>query len=109
MVNGVLVDENNRALVLTFTDARDWNVKQCVYVYAVDDPRSEGDRVVVVQHASSRPTRLRRRAVRNVEVTVHDNDTPGVYVTQIAPGTTTEDKRTLVIEGTNFTPLTDDS
>ena len=38
-------------------------------------------------------------AVRNVEVSLRDNDTPGIYVTAVAPGTNVEDRRTLVIEG----------
>ena len=37
--------------------------------------------------------------MRNVEVTVRDNDTPGVMVTAGQPGTTIEDGATLVIEG----------
>ena len=32
-----------RAIVLRF-DKDNWNLNQAVYVYAVDDPRSEGDR-----------------------------------------------------------------
>ena len=68
--------------------------------YAVDDPRSEGDRVVVVQHSTiSDDPDFDAVAVRNVEVTLRDNDTPGVYVTQVTPGTDDEDQRTLVIEG----------
>ena len=37
--------------------------------------------------------------MRNVEVSIRDNDTPGVYVTKVEPGTFAEDGRTLVIEG----------
>ena len=40
--------------------------------------------------------------MRNVEVSVRDNDTPGVYVTEVAPGTSSEDRRTLVVEGSIF-------
>ena len=40
--------------------------------------------------------------VRNVEVQVRDNDTPGVYVTEVEPGTSVEDGRTLVIEGADI-------
>ena len=44
--------------------------------------------------------------VPNVEETVHDNDTPGMFVKQIdALGN--EDGRTLVVEGTSTTQLTD--
>ena len=124
VINGVLVDEANRALVFTFTGGAlgSWKDRQWVYVYAVDDPpatvigdfideRSEGDRVVVVQHSTISANPLFDRvAVRNVEVSVRDNDTPGIYVTQITPGscdplpcaTDSEDKRTLVIEGGPF-------
>ena len=41
-----------------------------------------------------RDARYDGAAVRNVEVTVRDNDTPGVYVLQVQPGTSIEDKRT---------------
>ena len=83
------------------------STRQWVYVLAVDDPRSEGDRVVVVQHTSiSHDPRFDAVAVRNVEVSVRDNDTPGVYVTEITAGTCAlaceEDKRTLTIEGADF-------
>src|SRR5205085_8349407 len=44
-VNGIAVDENNRALVFEF-DSTTYGDRQWVYVLAVDDPRSEGDRVV---------------------------------------------------------------
>ena len=96
-VNGVLVDENNRALVLTFDRRRlgdTWDdATQWVYVYAVGDsiePRSEGDRVVVIQHSTISDNRTSTRvAVRNVEVSVRDNDTPGVYVTGRRPARST--------------------
>ena len=80
-------------------------------IYAIDDTdkRAEGDRVVVVQHSViSNEAQFNGVAVRNVEVTVRDNDTPGVYVTQVQPGTTLEDRRTLVIEGTSITQLQDE-
>ena len=105
-VNGVAVDENNRALVFTFGPG-DWGDRQWLYVLAVDDPRSEGDRVVVIQHSSiSTNPDFDRVAVRNVEVSVRDNDTPGIYVTEITPGSCAlqceEDRRTLTIEGSDF-------
>ncbi|MFZ1411071.1 MAG: hypothetical protein WAS07_06420, partial [Micropruina sp.] len=114
-VNGVLTAEDNRSLVLTFT-AGNYSAPQWVYVYAVDefadsvlgtpnsevDPRSEGDRVHVLQHTVlSADARYDGLAVRNVEVQLRDNDTPGVYVTEVEPGTSVEDGRTLVIEGKN--------
>jgi hypothetical protein len=105
VVNGIPVDENGRALVLTFTGGPggNWNTRQWVYVYAVDDDRSEGDRVVVVQHStiSANPD-FDQVAVRNVEVSLRDNDTPGVYVTEVEPGSFDEDRNTLVIEGFDF-------
>ena len=108
-VNGVLVDENNRALVFTFTGGAGgtWKTDQQVFVYAVDDPRSEGDRVVVVQHSTiSDNPKFDQIQVRNVEVMVRDNDTPGIYVIQVAPGTSDEDQRSIVIEGGCFNPAT---
>lgn len=103
----------NRAVVLKFT-AGDLGPKT-VYVYAPDDTRAEGDRVVVVQHSViSNNADYDGVAVRNVEVTVRDNDTPGIVVTQIekdsfnpVTGTFVEDNRTLVIEGSSATQLTD--
>ena len=92
---------------MTF-DSGDWDERQWVYVLAVDDLRSEGDRLVVIQHStiSSNPA-FDAVAVRNVEVSVRDNDTPGVYVTAVTPGTTNEDKRTVTIEGACFDPAVD--
>jgi hypothetical protein len=110
MLNGALVHVPQRAIVLHFTPSN-WNTEQHVYLYAKDDPRSEGDRVVVVQHSVIAPNPadavFDAVAVRNVEVTVRDNDTPGVYVTEIDPVSGQEDRRTLVIEGTSSTQLTD--
>ena len=91
------------------TPSGNWNVDQAVYVYAVDDLRSEGDRVVAVSHSViSTDARYDGTLVRNVEVTVRDDDTPGVFVLQVEPGTTTEDGRTVVIEGDATTALTDE-
>ena len=39
---------------------------------------------------------------------VYDNDTPGVYVTHVEPGTTVLDDRGIVIEGDAATQRTDD-
>jgi len=53
--------------------------------------------------ASMRAPRLSiPKRVRNVEVSVRDNDTPGVFVTEVAPDTNVEDRRTFVIEGGTF-------
>jgi len=106
-VNGAPTQVNNRAIVLRF-DKDNWNEEQTVYVNAPDDPRSEGDRVVVIQHSViSNVEKYDATDVRNVEATVIDNDTPGVRVTEIDPVTLENDGRTLVIEGTNVTGLKD--
>jgi len=98
-LNGVLTPVDSTALVLEFTPTT-WDVAQWVWVYAVDDARSEGDRVHVVQHTvlSADPD-YDGTSVRNVEVRVRDNDTPGVYVTPVTPGTAMDDGRTVVVEG----------
>ena len=95
---------DQRALVLTFTGT----AAQTVYVLAVNDPRMEGDRVVSIGHsvASSDPL-FDQTDVRNVEVTVHDDDTPAILVTAVVPGTSTEDGVTLVLEGDATTRVTD--
>jgi hypothetical protein len=113
-VNGEERDIPNRAVVLVF-DESNWDQDQEVFIYAPDDDRSEGDRVVVSQHTViSGDDRFDGAAVRNVEVAVRDNDTPGVRVTQIEKGSYNEitgefveDDRTLVIEGTDITELRD--
>ena len=98
-VNGVTTYIDNRAVVLTF-DHTNWYDAQEIFVFAPDDTRSEGDRIVVVQHSViSNVDEYDAADVRNVEVQVRDNDTPGVYVTEVEPGTNIEDGRTLVIEG----------
>ena len=97
----------NRALVLKF-DANNWKQEQNVYVFAPDDARSEGERITVIQHSViSNVEKYDAIDVRNVEVTVRDNDTPGVFVKQVdAAGN--EDNRTIVVEGTDVTKLTDE-
>jgi len=106
-IDGRTFQVPNRAVVLKFT-ATDYGQKT-VYVFAKDDDRAEGDRVVVTQHSViSTDARFDAVDVANVEVQLRDNDTPGVYVTQVTPGTTTEDGRTLVIEGDATTGLSDE-
>ena len=108
-INGVATTVNDRSVVLVFT-AANYQIGQAVYVYAPDDARSEGDRVVVMQHTViSTDNTFDGVDVRNVEVAVRDNDTPGVYVTQVAAGTSVEDARTLVIEGDTVTRLNDET
>ena len=50
VINGVMYDLENRAVTLTFTPGN-WMDKQWVYVYAVDDERSEGDVIVAISHS----------------------------------------------------------
>ncbi|WP_164773391.1 LEPR-XLL domain-containing protein, partial [Mesorhizobium sp. M7A.F.Ca.CA.004.01.1.1] len=122
-INGVPTIINDRSIVLAF-DSTNWNTAQNVYLYAPDDLRAEGDRVVVVQHSVISDTSGVAPAllaaaypngdpfdaadVRNVEVDLRDNDTPGIYVTEVTPGTNTEDGRSLVIEGNATTKLNDE-
>ncbi|GAB3043216.1 hypothetical protein GCM10027052_26710 [Parafrigoribacterium mesophilum] len=110
VVNGVVVDEAGRAVVLTFTTVGDsWKTPQRVYLWAADDPRAEGDRIVVVQHSViSADSRFHGAAVRQVNALVYDNDTPGVYAVPVTPGGTSLDGRTVVIEGSTATERTDD-
>jgi hypothetical protein len=106
-----LTDVPQRAVVLRFTGGAtgNWSVDQAVYLYAVDDLRSEGTRVVAVSHSViSADARYDGTLVRNVEVTVRDDDTPGVFVLEVQPGTTTGDNRTVVIEGDATTRLVDE-
>ncbi len=126
--NGVVVNEAGRAVVLTFAWTN-WNTPQRVYIRAYDDPRSEGDRVVVVQHSVIAQDKIadaefHGAAVRQVNVRVYDNDTPGVYVTHVeSPAINptspeavacvanaldcTLDDRGIVIEGPPSQQLTD--
>jgi hypothetical protein len=121
-INGQLVSVDNRAVVLTFNADGEANA-QYVYMWAVDtvpdtpaaaggdddtdpdaiDDRSEGDRVVTINHSviSANPL-FNGAAVKNVEVEVRDNDTPGVYVVEIDPVTGSADNRTVVMESTDW-------
>jgi len=107
VINGQDVWVPDRAVVLKF-DASNWDQEQEVYVFAPDDARSEGDRVVVIQHSVISNVEIYDAAdVRNVEARVLDNDTPGVYVKEVdAVGNL--DDRTIVVEGTDVTELTDE-
>ncbi|MBL8484264.1 MAG: hypothetical protein JNJ60_18855, partial [Rhodocyclaceae bacterium] len=106
MINGVATPVSNRAITLKF-DSSNWDQAQSVYVFAPDDQRAEGERVTVIQHSViSNVAAYDAIDVRNVEVTVHDNDTPGMFVKEVdAAGN--EDGRTLVVEGSSTTQLTD--
>ena len=93
-LNGVSKDVEKRSIVLAFNGLTYAN-PQNVYMYAVDDGRAEGTRVVTASHSVIQPTCDPSKpkncfdgaVVRNVEVTVYDNDQPGVLITQIDPDT----------------------
>ena len=91
VVNGVLVDENGRALVLTF-DSSNWQTKQRVYLLGGRRARRHRDRSASPRARSASRDPAQRDLEqplfdgalrRNVEATIYDNDTPGVFVTQI--------------------------
>jgi Ca2+-binding RTX toxin-like protein len=96
----------NRALVLHFTTTN-WDVPQLLWVAAANDTTPQGTIVVAVSHfVQSADPLFDHAVVRNVEVTVVDNLTPAVVITQLdhsgAPDTST-----TVIKGTATTQLTD--
>ena len=87
------------AAVLRF-DAATWNVPQTVSVRAADDTVQEGERLVVVSHSSrSADASFDHLAVRDVRVTVQDDDKPGIKLTQTGAST-------LVLEGSLTTTPT---
>ncbi len=81
-----------------------------MYLWAVNDDRSEGDRTVVIQHSVISADKIfDGAAVRQVNVRVYDDDTPGVYAVHVEPSPPTctsatpslcqLDDRGVVIEG----------
>ncbi|PYR14346.1 MAG: hypothetical protein DMF94_34420, partial [Acidobacteria bacterium] len=89
-----------RYLVLKFDDSN-WDVAQTVTVKAVDDQRIEGERVYAISHsAQSADARFDHAAIKNVKVTVFDNDKPEVIVAGSG------DSNTL-LEGNATTQITD--
>ncbi|MBW6493254.1 MAG: hypothetical protein K0B16_01635 [Burkholderiaceae bacterium] len=87
----------SRYLTLTATDTS----AQTIYVKAVDDGLSEGERIYAISHsAQSADTTFNHVPIKNVRVTVKDNDRPEVIVT----GTGYRD---LVLEGDATTQVTD--
>jgi len=67
---------------LTFTPAN-WNVPQTVTVTAVDDALAEGTHTGTIQHtASSTDSNYNGLAISPVTVTITDNDTAGVTLTE---------------------------
>ena len=75
-------------------------------MYAVDDARAEGTRVVTASHSviqttcdPNKPKNCFDSAVvRNVEVTVYDNDQPGVLITPVDPTSLKPDNYTAVLK-----------
>ncbi len=121
VLNGQAIDIPARAIVFVF-DSTHWDKagrpnagEQTVHVHAVDDSLAEGDRTVTISHSVLSDDRSFNHAiVRNVEVTVHDNDQPGVVVTQLDPSTPAlskygfaTDNVTKVLEGDSVTEVTD--
>ncbi|UUZ54422.1 hypothetical protein LP419_39745 [Massilia sp. H-1] len=87
----------SRYLVLT---ANDTSV-HTVWVKAVDDGRSEGERIYAISHSTqSADPAFNHVAVKNVRVTVQDNDYAQVIVTG-------EGYRNLVLEGAPGARITD--
>ena len=76
-------------------------------MWAVDDTRAEGTRIVTASHSVIQPTCKQddlkncydHAVVRNVEVTVYDNDQPDVLITQLDPNTGKPDNNTIALEG----------
>ncbi|HEY6030129.1 MAG TPA: hypothetical protein VIU44_06180, partial [Gaiellaceae bacterium] len=105
-LNGSSQNVEKRSIVLRF-NGLNYQTAQNVYLYAVDDSRAEGARVVTASHSvvqtTCDPAHPRNcfdgAVVRNVEVTVYDNDQPGVLITQLDPTTSNPDNNSVVLEG----------
>ena len=83
---------DDKYVVLKF-DASNWNVAQTVNVKGVNDGLAEGERVYAISHTvQSNVASYNHLAVKNVKVTVLDNDKPDI---QVIPN----DFQTLVLEG----------
>ena len=110
--NGIATTVRNRAVVLVF-DSTNWNQAQTVFVAAANDSQEEGKRVVavshsvqaVVTHAAAAPAADQAATVaaydgikvKNVLVTVIDNDRAGILLTEVRKDA--YDNGTLVLEG----------
>ena len=105
-LNGDPKSVQKRSIVLAFNGLT-YATPQNVYMYAVDDTRAEGTRVVTASHSviqtTCDPSKPRNcfdgAVVRNVETTVYDNDQPGVLLTQLDPTTSNPDNSSVVLEG----------
>jgi hypothetical protein len=128
VLNGQTIHVPARAVVVVF-DQNNWKKgvhdpitnpqggEQFIHVMAVNDKLAEGDRTVAIGHTvlSTDPT-FDHAIVRNVQVTVHDNDQPAVVMTQLDATTPVNfgtypkygraiDNTTKVLEG-DAVPLT---
>ena len=115
LLNGATDQVSNRSLVLCFSDVATpgcslWSTDQTVWLWAVNDARAEGTRIVTASQSvvqrNCDPTKpltcYDGAIVRNVEVTVYDNDQPDILVTQLDPTDPTHtrtDTGSLVLEG----------
>ncbi|MFL6033947.1 MAG: hypothetical protein ACJ74I_02620, partial [Gaiellaceae bacterium] len=115
-VDGAAVWVPNRTLVLVF-DASNWQQDQTVWLTAVNDLAAEGPTTVTISHSVIAPNDrfdpthpnapyYDNIAVRNVEVTVLDNDQAGLVMTQLDTAGNV-DISTVVIEGTAVTQQLD--
>ena len=90
-----------RAAVIRFDAGTPAGTTKTVIVKAIDDALAQGDRQVMVSTSSqSDDPNFNRVAVRNVKVTVLDNDQPGVRITET-------DGDTVVLEGAAPYGITD--
>src|SRR6185503_6596702 len=97
-VDGGPLTVPTRALVLTFTPLN-YATPQNVYLFAVNDARAEGDRVVIsAESVISRDAIFDHATVRNVEVNVQDNDLAGIVATQ-RDAADVADNTSIVLEG----------
>ncbi|HLL19927.1 MAG TPA: hypothetical protein VK439_14190, partial [Rubrivivax sp.] len=120
--DGQPLAERNRAVVLVF-DASNWNQAQTVHVAAANDGLPEGKRTVAVSHsvqaavnviasdaaglAAQAATLVQydHIAVRNVLVTVIDNDSAGILISELRRDA--YDNGTTVLEGSATHGITD--
>ena len=111
-LNGSTKTVQGRSIVLDFTGAN-WNSLQSVFLFAYDDVRPEGTRILTASHTVLQPVCggtafcYDDAKVRNVEVTVYDNDQPDVQVVQLDPNTLNADNNTVALEGTAVTAQKD--
>ncbi|NDV63154.1 LEPR-XLL domain-containing protein [Puniceicoccales bacterium CK1056] len=96
----------SKAVVLT-VDSGSFGDLVGIHVRAIDDVAEEGERLVMISHSiNSGPGAVayENYALRDVEVTVIDNDLPTLVIDQLDPGTLAVDFMTNVLEG-GFTDL----